>query len=934
MTAEGASEFSDVASVSDGRVYLNTSALKKFRRQLGMSQMGLADYSVSIKQPISIASIKRAELGKPVIYRTALQLAKLFKVNVSELVIETLFPSQDLTLGDGPTPDEPLKMVGREGEFKYITYLLQETQRCGIGKFIYVRGVAGIGKSRLLQEVRFASQSKGFKDIHCKFNGALSGSGMSALVPLVCGCLGINESEVIDLSACSIQSRLQEYGVNDDTHVYVSSILGLELLPQDMEIFKSLSHDTRSHKMRKAVSKVVQMAARDKHWLVVIDDVHWASEHMLHLLGQLISDTHHAAVAWIMASRYENDPLDSKIKKYLIEQSVNIVEISPLSPQDSRSLASNIQPGLTEDQVVFVEQSRGNPLFLTQLLSSVGTSILPSSFLEIVDFKLSLLNHQDLLAVQMAAAIQQELELTTLRELLGNFEYFPEIPIKLRILRTICENTFLYDHDLVMRGIYDRIDSNTLKNHHEKIADYFEGKNNKLRAIHLIKAQSAKAPAAMLEVIQEKYNEFSFIEALELLDNYNAIDFAPTDAFESLQLEGLLLSAIGRNKEARVVFERALTVAQNVRSQLRVVVELARVMNVLDELESEIALLEAYIPLAKVTNDVFSLGQLLYLQGNLSFPSGDHQTARKFHLAAREVASRANDARTEALSLGGIGESYYAQGCMLSATRIFKECLSVCEQFGLKHVESSNRFMLATTRLYLNETHEALADALDSANLAATVGNLRAEIVSRLTAGWLYTSLGQTSDALFQYDAAMKLVYAIGAKRFEPFLLEGIAKCHFVNGHKEKGLKVIQKAWQLVEEQSLYKFIGPWVLGTRAVFEQDEHLRQQVLDRGMEIIRGGCLAHNHYRFYIAAAEVAILCRNASLAETMANQFEMFTSAESCAWAKHHIDLIRSHVSDLLNPYCERSSQTSAHIQVGRKAGLIGVSPVLHQQHHG
>lgn len=437
------------------------------------------------------------------------------------------------------------------------------------------------------------------------------------------------------------------------------------------------------------------------------------------------------------------------------------------------------------------------------------------------------------------------------------------------------------------------------------------------------------APAVLLETIQLKYEQFSFLEALELLAIYKAIDFANTDAFEAAHLEGLVLSAIGRNKEARSAFESALKLSSDVRNQLRVVVELARVMNVLDELAAEDELLEAYIPLAQGLNDGRTLGQMLYLKGNLCFPRGDHQTARKLHLAAREVASRAKDARTEALALSGLGDSYYAQGRMHSATQIFKECLGICQQFGLKHVESSNRLMLATTRLYLNETHEALADALASASLAAKVGNLRAEIVSRLTVGWLHTSLGQISDALNHYDMAMKLIYAIGAKRFEPFILEGMAKCYFINGQQDKAQKAIQKAWQLVEEQSLYKFIGPWVLGTRAILAQDEHLRQQSLERGLEIIQSGCLAHNHYRFYVAAAEASIFSLNAAQASRMADQFEAFTSDEPCAWSSHHIDLIRSHVRDLLNPFCGRSSQTTDRIQAGRMAGLVGASPVLH-----
>nr|BFE93729.1 hypothetical protein GCM10020185_42650 [Pseudomonas brassicacearum subsp. brassicacearum] len=74
------------ASISDGRVLLDAVSLKGLRKQHGLSQETLAEACLNRHLCVSIASIKRAETGKPVLYRTARHLATAFGVDVSALL--------------------------------------------------------------------------------------------------------------------------------------------------------------------------------------------------------------------------------------------------------------------------------------------------------------------------------------------------------------------------------------------------------------------------------------------------------------------------------------------------------------------------------------------------------------------------------------------------------------------------------------------------------------------------------------------------------------------------------------------------------------------------------------------------------------------------------------------------------------------------------
>lgn len=73
------------AARSDGRVVLDTGLLKSLRKARSVSQEALAELCFQRRLSVSIASIKRAETGRPVLYRTARHLAAIYGVEVAAI---------------------------------------------------------------------------------------------------------------------------------------------------------------------------------------------------------------------------------------------------------------------------------------------------------------------------------------------------------------------------------------------------------------------------------------------------------------------------------------------------------------------------------------------------------------------------------------------------------------------------------------------------------------------------------------------------------------------------------------------------------------------------------------------------------------------------------------------------------------------------------
>jgi tetratricopeptide (TPR) repeat protein len=358
---------------------------------------------------------------------------------------------------------------------------------------------------------------------------------------------------------------------------------------------------------------------------------------------------------------------------------------------------------------------------------------------------------------------------------------------------------------------------------------------------------------------------------------------------------------MGHMGNARQYYQHAIMLAGRPQEKIDAVIGLAGVLNILEELEEEERLLDETVPLALSVGAEAALGKLLYLKGNIYFPRGDYTECRRYHEDAARYAEAADMSETQARALSGVGDSYYAQGRMRKAFDLFSQCLAMCERHRYVHIEASNRAALGSTRIYLGDTEGAVSDALASASLAHKVGNRRAETFSRMTAGWALVADGALDAATEQVELGLELARSLGSSRFETFLMESQARITWLRGDHGLAERQINSTVQQMERLQLQNFIGPWVLGTQALFTRDEAVRRRALLQGAAYLTRDCLAHNAYRFYLSAAEISLLEGDLVAAGFYTDQLLATAAQESCAWAEHHVALLRTYAQWLREP---------------------------------
>jgi transcriptional regulator with XRE-family HTH domain/tetratricopeptide (TPR) repeat protein len=783
-------------------------------------------------------------------------------------------------------------LIGRYAEtrqFKAVAEAMLEAQG---GHIVYLRAMAGVGKSRLAQEFADIARQDSIACHTCDVLDAGGESWRAPLEQLARSLFGIDLSNAVPAEQ-QIDDTVARLHLPADSAMFHRALCGAPLRDSQAPVFAAMSHEVRERGFAKALQALIVRLALNAPLMITVEDVHWAEPQLLDALAALLAGTRDAPVLWVLTSRVDDDPLEQSLRPQLYDMALTVLDLGPMSPREASALADQFGDVDAAYRRQCVERAQGNPLFLTQLLASPD-HLLPDNLRHVIQARIDSLPPEQAAALRMASVFGNRFELALLREALEQPDYEVSAGGRNSLLRPAGKDGYAFVHDLVMHCIYDSIDAEALQEMHAKVAEIFRARDAAQCAHHLYRAKDCGALEMMLAAIRGKLEAHEYEAALNLTAECNRADSTSFSSFPLALLRAHAAAGMGAMTNARQYYQHAMMLAGPPADRIEAVIGLATTLNILEELAEEERLLDETIPLAMSIGAEAALGRLLYLKGNIYFPRGNYGECRRFHEDAARYAQASEMAETQARALSGVGDSYYAQGHMRKAHQLFSECLSMCSQHSYLHIEASNRSALGSTRIYLGESAGAVEDALASADIAHRVGNRRAETFARMTAGWALVGSGDLLRAQEEVQTGLELARSLGSSRFETFLRESEARIAWLNGDHAGAEQKMRAIAEDVERHQLQNFIGPWVMGTLALFAGDAATRKRALLKGASYLTRDCLAHNSFRFYLNAAEVALLDGDAVSAGFYAEQLEASAASEPCTWIDHHVAMIRAY----------------------------------------
>jgi hypothetical protein len=168
--------------------------------------------------------------------------------------------------------------VGRRTELGQFRGMVDACRKGGTGLAVHVRGEAGIGKTRLVEEFRRLAAERGFA---CHSGLVLdfgAGKGQDPVRAIVRGLLGVMDGNGEEQRRAAAERAVAEGLVVPDRRVFLNDLLDLLDLPQPLELralYDAMDNAVRNRGKRETVAALVRAASATAPRLLVVEDVHW-----------------------------------------------------------------------------------------------------------------------------------------------------------------------------------------------------------------------------------------------------------------------------------------------------------------------------------------------------------------------------------------------------------------------------------------------------------------------------------------------------------------------------------------------------------------------------------------------------------------------------------------------------------------------------------
>ncbi|HEV8564095.1 MAG TPA: ABC transporter substrate-binding protein [Actinomycetota bacterium] len=275
------------------------------------------------------------------------------------------------------------RMVGRERELAAGVESV-DAAVTGSGGILFLVGEPGIGKSRLLAELRTAFESaKPHHGTPLWLEGRCVSYGESMpylpfrdLLRSWLGAASDDPELRVRIALRRHTSRL--FGDrSEDVEPYLASLLGLSLESEASARLEELAPEALQYRTFEVVRALVGRLAEDGPVAVAIEDLHWVDATSLQLLERLLSDTEVSALLLVLTTRPERDHPSWRVKELAardLPHRTRELALEALPGDAGRELlhalvGAGTMPADMEGRIL--RPAEGNPFFLEELVRSL-----------------------------------------------------------------------------------------------------------------------------------------------------------------------------------------------------------------------------------------------------------------------------------------------------------------------------------------------------------------------------------------------------------------------------------------------------------------------------------------------------------------------------------------------------------------------------------
>jgi predicted ATPase/class 3 adenylate cyclase len=705
-------------------------------------------------------------------------------------------------------------LIGRGDEWQRLAAAVETVQK-GVGQIVFLVGEAGLGKSRLIQELRAGADGNSRSGLAWleaaprSFEAARPYSLFQRLLRQVMGAAESDDTAVLRrrldaLLAGAPEEEREALAMVSETLLGLPSADGRP--PLEGEAFKGRLYLAATH--------LWSRLAGERPTVLVIDDLHWSDPASAALLEHLLALSEQAPLLFLFASRPERESPGWALKARVEERYAHRyteVNVRPLSAADSQKLVDSLLnvadlPSGLRSRIQ--EKAEGNPFFVEEVIRTLiesgavtrsedGDHWLATGPVESINIPGSL---QTLLTARMDRLDEETRRILQLAALIGRSFYYrllehvvdgqlgqtaPRLDLELNKLQRadlireaarLPELEYIFRHSLTQEAAYRTILRRERKAYHQRVGEAIEAlyadrllENAPALAHHFLAAgDRARAFRYSVMAGDEAFRLYALPEALAQYDRaVEAATGAGAGAEELIHLYTRRGRALELSPDYAAAEANYLELAELAEGRDDPSLKLAAlnlratvhaVISPLFEPSKALALADEALALARQLGDRRAQARAHWnrmLANGLSGMDGPAAIADgELSLAiSRELGLREQMAYT----LHDLGQGYMGSGRR-------EEALAAAAEARELFRELNNLPMLATTyqeemfvRLPTGDLDAAMAAVEEAYRISKAIGNTWNVHFALVTRAWIAVQQGDAGQTLMWLDEAAAL---------------------------------------------------------------------------------------------------------------------------------------------------------------------------------
>ncbi len=737
------------------------------------------------------------------------------------------------------------RLVGRAAEMATLRDAFAELRR-GSGRIVSLIGDAGVGKTRLIDELRAECEaSHGDAPTWSEARGQsyeqTRSYGLARQVLL--SLAGVGEADPAEAIRERVLSLLPDERRSD------------ERLLRTLEVFLAVEPGAAAPgpegpELRDevvALMRVIGERVAAGQAVFVFDDLQWSDPASADLLMDLFDLTEEHPVLFICSFRPDRQSPAWRAKQKLetdFPHRYAELVLEPLSPDESAALLAALLPGEAVPARLrgrILDKAEGNPFFLEEIVRSLfedGAVVregktwritkpdaeirLPESLQAVLAARIDRLEGESRETLQAAAVIGRTFLyriLASIREATDKLDRQLLALQRLELVREQQrepEREYTFRHALTQEAAYRSILQRKRRELHLRVGEaldaLFPERADEFAAVighHYAEAGDARAAtylriagdrALRLHALEEAATHYRQTLALIRRDEIDgpALTTLYLSYGRTLELRGEYAAAvpvyeelekIARDRGDAAMEGAALSAQTTIYSNPTELVDPAKAAT----------LIGRQIDLARERGDERLLARLLWNTSQVRFWRGDADVGLPPALESAEISRRIGDEEQLAYTLNTIGQAYRELNRLDDAEAVLTESITLFRKVGNRPLEADGHSTLAFIHLYRGDLDGALARGMEGYRIGREIGNEWAQAYGLFTPGYVHAERGDFGAALDAWDEMLLHAERGGFLAGRTGPAADLGYLYAVAGDHEKALSVLDGTFRVAQ---------------------------------------------------------------------------------------------------------------------------------------